>query len=421
MSGPKQSRYEVSGAAAERLRIQRQKEAEREARRRAEFAERRQRERLENHRSAMLDRLRSIAGQLHSTHGRMDEHCFQDLETNAGQMRDQIVSSVSNSALDLLEQQMDSLVKQIRSTISKMEQDEAKARKDQAVETMRIQLEEMRSRLADIPLDVALMFDPKTHAKIEDSLGLTIDAFADISAVSSHIAKLESALSGFESGFRQWMIMKTRCEQEVARCKATVDAVAEDTCVGLWQAVSVANMRSRLEIVEAHMENGDFASASELCKEIAILADGAVAEANAEQLKADQRDYVSGSIAGVLESMGFVVQSSLENATRPDTSVILSAVNAAGQSVAVSVPVEGDVFYDVDGYPMRTELTVDGNIAPTCDEAQEAIETIHVQLLQHFDVKMGELVWEGKVDPDRLLRTADELPSNLGGKRGDYA
>jgi hypothetical protein len=115
--------------------------------------------------------------------------------------------------------------------------------------------------------------------------------------------------------------------------------------------------------------------------------------------------------------MGFnIVYRQPEYADHPASAVILGAVTPVGKGISVSVPVDGEVFYDVDGYSKQTVAVVGGGQAAVCDEAEQVIGEMHDVLAAQFGVQMGELDWEGK-NPQRQLRQAERLPQSGGRER----
>jgi len=59
---------------------------------------------------------------------------------------------------------------------------------------------------------------------------------------------------------------------------------------------------------------------------------------------------------------------------------------------------------------------VGGGTAAVCDEAEAVIDEMHEALEREFEVQTGELLWADK-DPNRILRSADELPRSADADR----
>ncbi len=143
-----------------------------------------------------------------------------------------------------------------------------------------------------------------------------------------------------------------------------------------------------------------------------------IEESNELQLKADQRDYIAKSMASTLQSMGFYVGEIREESPgNPASPLVFGAARSAGKSVFVSVPVEGEIYYNMDGYPKTSANVIGGGAAPVCDEAESVLNEMRSLLVDSYGVETDEVRWEGKTDPDRILRTADELP-NESDKQG---
>ncbi|MBW4613949.1 MAG: hypothetical protein KME21_11865 [Desmonostoc vinosum HA7617-LM4] len=122
-----------------------------------------------------------------------------------------------------------------------------------------------------------------------------------------------------------------------------------------------------------------------------------IATANTAQLQAERRDYIAESISQSLQSMGFSITfHQPEHPQHPATAVILGATNNTGKGISVSVPITGQVFYDVNGYVKHSMATVDGNTTSVCDEAEQILNEMHDVLEGKFGVKMGEVLWQGK-------------------------
>ncbi|WP_226586405.1 hypothetical protein [Microseira wollei] len=123
-----------------------------------------------------------------------------------------------------------------------------------------------------------------------------------------------------------------------------------------------------------------------------------------------KRDYIADSIAQTLAEMGFnITFDQKEHPDHPASAIILAAATNTGKGISVSVPIAGQVFYDVDGYLKHSVTTVDGNTAAVWDEAEQVLTEMHEALEDKFGVKMGEVLWEGKA-PKRILRQANQLP-----------
>jgi hypothetical protein len=196
----------------------------------------------------------------------------------------------------------------------------------------------------------------------------------------------------------------TQGEAEIAGLRAHATAVR-------WASTQIEELATRVEswrTAIAH-DASDIAS-REALNSLQAEVGSLLERVDAAQLKADQRDYIVRSIREALVEMGYVVSDAVaEHPEHPASSLVFTAANAAGQGLSVSVPVEGEVWYDIRGFTLGTETRLDGKAIAVCDSAQDVIEEMHRMLGEQHEVQAGELLWEGK-DPDRHLRAVKQLP-----------
>jgi hypothetical protein len=197
-------------------------------------------------------------------------------------------------------------------------------------------------------------------------------------------------------------------------------AAANDRIAGLradeiivrWGSGELAALEERLERSSTLLSDERFDIV--LAESAALLeaSDAVVGHVQELQLKEERRQYIVQGIVEVMGQMGFVVQQNspaLEHPDEPNSATMIHAVRIGGGAIAVSVPQEGDILYDVDGFPKRTEMGGDGTTVRTCDEAEQEIDRMHEAMKEAFGIEMSELVWEGK-EPDRVRKAAERLP-----------
>ncbi len=129
------------------------------------------------------------------------------------------------------------------------------------------------------------------------------------------------------------------------------------------------------------------------------------------------RDYVAQGILSVLGSMGFTVTQPLstECSDDPSESVSFCAARPGRGAIAVSVPLSGEVWYNVGGgYVARAGRSAEGAVVRSCDEAEETIVEMQRAVAQHFAVHLDEPMWEGKQVKPRE-RTAVDTPTDSHG------
>jgi len=200
-------------------------------------------------------------------------------------------------------------------------------------------------------------------------------------------------------------------ERHLADLDARLAGLRADDLVMRWCPEQVTAAAAELE----RLRSG--AGSAEAVDAILAQLSGLPRKARDAQEVEERRRYIASGIAESMREMGFVVsEPSLEYPGMAQSALVFEGVRASGGQVAVSVPVEGDVWYAVNGYPMRLEAATSGGEATTCDEAEREILAMHDVLKDRFGVQMGPIGWQGK-DPARLVRYADDLPTGLSADR----
>ncbi len=186
-----------------------------------------------------------------------------------------------------------------------------------------------------------------------------------------------------------------------------------DPALQRWQYHRFGDAQALAAAAEAAAARGDWARPEVELNALKALAEQMLAAADAAQLRAGRRDMVAGAIADTLAAMGFMVSAPAPHSREhPSSDLVFRAANAAGRAIDVSVPVEGAVFYTVDGFPHTSEPMAEGGTAPACDQAEGILNEMRGKLADRHGIDSDEILWEGKGDPDRRLRKADELPSS---------
>jgi hypothetical protein len=265
--------------------------------------------------------------------------------------------------------------------------------------------------------------DPEGAAFLKTAIATAAGALqtANENMIAARVSDLETALAkhqdAIDAARERAMRSSALGAQAVAEAKAIVVGLRADPVVMRWHTHAVDVLEQDLEQVGAMVASSEPDQAMRMVREARERADSIVREANGAQIKADQRDYIANSITRSLEEMGFVVGPlQAEHPDHPATAVVVHAATASGKNIAVSVPVEGNVWYNVQGFPKSTETAVGGGDAAVCDEAEAVITEMHECLLSEFHIKMGELMWDGK-DTDRKLRAVQSLPKGQSSDR----
>lgn len=271
------------------------------------------------------------------------------------------------------------------------------------------ELQQLRSMFGDgqpLPLN-----------KAEEALGEARAALSstDSARIEQLVSTARAAVSAVSRQAADQLAQQARqaqqAREQLARLDQVVAGLKADETVMRWQGRAVQQLAQTADQLRAARVT-DAAELQRWQHQFEQDQQQIVAAAHDAQLQADKRDYIANSLRAVLADMGFVTSEAVaEHAGHPASAVVFNAANAAGQGISISVPVEGEVWYDVAGYPKRSESMAAGGVANTCDEAEDVLEQMHDALEQAFNIKAGELSWEGK-DPNRRLRQADDLPSS---------
>jgi hypothetical protein len=202
-------------------------------------------------------------------------------------------------------------------------------------------------------------------------------------------------------------------------CEKVSDRIAvlkADKIIMQWVRGEVEALEAKLTQIAAMIERGEWITVQAAVDTLLQETEDAVRRAEAMQLAEDRRQYVIQGIIEVMEEMGFVIQSGypvLEYPDIPSSAAIIQAVRLGGGDIALSVPQQGEIWYEVNGFPMQTEESGAGQAVYSCDQAEIEIEKIHTLLEGSFGIKMGELRWEGK-DHYRIRKTVRDLPGYVG-------
>ena len=223
----------------------------------------------------------------------------------------------------------------------------------------------------------------------------------------------------------------TQEQENQARCRAALDEVVDrldglrsDAVVSRWCPAEIGRIAHSLSLAEDAFHARRYGDVTIVAAEITRAVDDLMKRAMEIQLEEDRRQYVVNGIIQALGQLGFVVQTgspALEHPGVQSSSVIIQARRVGGGAVAVSIPQHGDIWYDVDGYPKRSEGTWDGQVLASCDEAEAQLTRLHEVINEEFGIETDGLHWHGK-DPERLRKQADQLPgrgtadSKPGGK-----
>ncbi|MBF0155269.1 MAG: hypothetical protein HQL64_16140 [Magnetococcales bacterium] len=191
--------------------------------------------------------------------------------------------------------------------------------------------------------------------------------------------------------------LATRAEQAVAILAAWHVALQQDPVLMRWVPQQVLELERLPREAEQALLDRRFNLPPPLLEQARQEEQRLVALANAAQLKAEQRDAIAHSMLATLQAMGFVTsEPGEEHPGHPATALVLKAEKASGHGVSISVPLEGDVWYEMQGYPCGSEREVTGETSAVCDAAEMVLNEMRERLATTCGVEVDEIQWEGK-------------------------
>jgi len=222
--------------------------------------------------------------------------------------------------------------------------------------------------------------------------------------VAEHEALVEKRATRFEE-------RKRKAERTVSDIEDVIGGIATDEAVMRWRSADISRLDEQLTDIGAELNRGRFAAVEQRCQELRQELKQLEQQAQQEQAKEDQRQYVVESMCSAMRKFGFSIENvqSVEEAD-PRSDTVIYARRPSGGEIGVSVPQEGDVWYQLAGYPMRADAgSAAGQITRSCDEAEQEIEALHDLLRESFGIETGELNWRDK-DPNRVGKHQARLP-----------
>ena len=237
-------------------------------------------------------------------------------------------------------------------------------------------------------------------------------------AATAH-QKLEKHRTDVAERFTAWQAAKDRAELSLVTVGDRIAGFRADEVVVRWASDDIAALDEQLESVAKLVQTEQFEQIATECVVLLEAGETIVARVQDLQLKEDRRQYIVNGIVEVMVQNGFVVQQgypALEHPGVPSSATTIQAERIGGGAVAVSVPQEGEIWYDVSGFPMRAETNIDCKEIRSCDEAEEQIVRMHEAMEEAFGIETSELLWDSK-DPDRVRKAAERLPESAPAAR----
>lgn len=418
MSGsPKFSEAEIAEWKQKILEAERQRRAEIEAQRRKEAEEQERQRQLEESRYQTQIRVQRLLSDINWQWANFYVQEAVALQSRCENQLEAIAQANSETKLLAISEKLIKIEQAMQAALQRKRRDEAEKQRRKDIERQQFELEELERRVAQIPETESLKFDAAGQQQLQRILQTLRQAISsgDPIAVRRPLteatALVQKHLRQIVQGQSNSRHSQAQANRQLTELKIILTGLKADPVVMQWQAAAVTEIETQINTIEQAITNGQSQQLISQLTEISQQEQTILETANAAQLQADKRDYIADSISQTLQEMGFnITFHQPEHPEHPATSIILGATTNTGKGVSVSIPIAGQVFYDVDGYVKHSITTVDGNTSAVCDEAEQMLTEMHDVLEDKFGVKMGEVLWQGK-DPKRVLRKAENLPT----------
>lgn len=425
MSGtPKYSSAQLERQRQQRLEEERRRQAAEEARLRAEAAERERRQRLENLRNRVNSQQQSVAARIQQQQSAMYPQDAATLQQRGQNQTNTIRQAQDESQLQKVVTELNQILQDTDQAVARKRRDDEEKKRKEEIERLRFEFDELEREVGRIPAENASKFDATGQTAVKQALTAVRSALGtgnpqNVQVPISHAnTVVKQHIQLVNQRRAEWEKRKAAAEQVVGQIQDMVTGLKADPVVMRWHSHSIVQLESELQKAMQALVTEQFDLPCHILTEVKEKEKQIIEDANIAQLKVEKRDYITQSIVATLQDMGFSVLSIQdEHAGHPSTAKVFTAT-AAGRAISVSVPVEGQVWYDVDGYSKNTIASVvDGNPVAICDEAEAVLTEMHSALQQEFGVQMSEILWQGK-DPNRIARTATDLPTNASQSKG---
>lgn len=418
MSGsPKYSQAALDLQRQAKLAEERKRKAKEEAKQRREAEERERQERLAQLCNQIKQSVQDLVQMLHQHAHLMYAEDVVRLNRQCQQHLKAISEAEQESTLRRISRILNDIETDMQQAITRKRRDDEEKKRKAELEKQQFDVEELQRQLGQISRMDAQKFDATGQQQSQQDLQTAQQALTigDPARVRRPLQMATTSVQQHCDLVRQhraeWQRRKAEAEQAQGELATIVAGLAADPVVVCWQSDVLAELRFQNQVALRALKAEQFDSLAALLAQVKVQSQVMISAGNAAQIKADQRDYIASSIAETLQDMGFsILYRQPEHPDHPASAIVLGAATNSGKGISISVPVEGEVFYDVKGYAKSTAAAVGGGTAAVCDEAEQVITEMHQALAEQFGIGMSELQWEGK-DPNRQIRKADELPA----------
>lgn len=424
MSGsPKFSEAEIAEWKQKILAAERQRRAEAEAKRRQEAEEQERQRQLEMSRNQTQVRVNVLLSDMQWQWANLYPQEAIILQSRCQNQLEPIAQATLEIQLLSISEELVKIEQAFQEALQRKRRDEEEKRRRADIDRQLFELQELERRVVQTPDAEAMKFDPAGRQQVRSVFQKVREAIAtgDPAVVRR---PLTEATALVQKHVRQIVHGKTdsrhlqiQANRQLAELQVILAGLKADPVVMRWQGGAVRELETQISVAQQAIAQGQIKEVIAYLSESRRSSQTIIENANAAQMQAERRDYIADSIAQTLQEMGFSITfHQPEHPNHPASATILGATTNTGKGISVSVPIAGQVFYDVDGYAKQSVATVDGNAAAVCDEAEQVLTEMHSALENKFGVKMGEVLWQGK-DPNRILRQAEQLPRGERSRR----
>lgn len=223
------------------------------------------------------------------------------------------------------------------------------------------------------------------------------------SMISSHLAKVQNEQE-------KWAEQKQSAENALAEAFAILEGLAADEIMMRWHHPRIEESRSELQRAQKKVEDENFEAGAQFLADLQQQIKDWTSKSSELEIEVAKRDYIAQSLQGALESMGYTTVLDEETPDHPLTAKRIRSA-AGNKSVEVNIPINGQVMYMVEGFPMQVTSNAEGMPVKACDAAVLSLSQLHQVLADNYGLNMGEIWWEGK-DPIDEFGEKDEIPSS---------
>jgi hypothetical protein len=403
MSGsPKYSRAELQRQEQERLEQERRREAQEEEKKRIEALKTELIRQLNIRKGNLKEQVQLALDRLQQKSFQMYRDSYTKFKASLDELLSQIQQAKIEADLDHSSARLSLLESNINRAISRKRQDDIEKKHQAELDKLQSQSEELATRLSHISSGEAEKFDSSGKVKVELAVLALNNAL-----LTKDVTKIKAALfqatelanlhiKTVEANRSEWETQKMTASTALSQLKSLIVGYKADSNLMKWSKHHISEFEEQVKLAEEAIASENFNQPEIILISLKARGEKLIEQANQAQIDADKRDYILQAFCSSLANLGYIVsQPKPEHPEHPATAYRLIAKDSTGRGFITSVPLQGDIHFEAQGY----QKTQRGKIS-VCDEAEVDLNNI-LQGLNKYGVDMGELQWQGK-DSDRL-------------------